>query len=365
MNFLIYGAHLDYHTDSVAWVLRQNGHHVDVWYQGNFPNQQNISIYFNSKNKCKNWIIEDFSFEIKNLVKYDLIWYRRPSTAILADYVNDADKEMAIKEANSLMQGMDYLLKSDVRWVNSPESNRKASNKVLQLDTAVLCGLTIPNTLVSNCPSRIRDFVASCNAAIYKPFFQAGWLKERIGKSIVTTKIDLSLLSNDKSLAACPGIFQEFIEKDFEVRLTIMGNSWKAVKIGNYKNDASAIDWRTWANTDAISYSTIDLPNLIIEQCLKLTEILQIRFACIDLICGKDGNYYFLEANPGGQFLWLESAVPETRILESFCNFLLAEVGVGTAVRPVTMLDYDVACEGKKTVLPHTLVKNSFAYSDV
>jgi hypothetical protein len=37
---------------------------------------------------------------------------------------------------------------------------------------------------------------------------------------------------------------------------------------------------------------------------------------------GKDGNWYFLEINEMGQFLWIENLCPQERYLEAFIQFL-------------------------------------------
>lgn len=50
---------------------------------------------------------------------------------------------------------------------------------------------------------------------------------------------------------------------------------------------------------------------------------LGLVFGCIDIIVTLNGEYCFLEVNEMGQFLWIERANPEIRILDAFCDFLL------------------------------------------
>lgn len=50
----------------------------------------------------------------------------------------------------------------------------------------------------------------------------------------------------------------------------------------------------------------IKLPDAILNQCISLLKILNLRFGAIDFILDKNGNYIFLEINPNGQWAWIE-----------------------------------------------------------
>jgi hypothetical protein len=45
------------------------------------------------------------------------------------------------------------------------------------------------------------------------------------------------------------------------------------------------------------------------KRCLCLMETLGLAFGAIDLIVTPHGKYVFLEVNPAGQFLWLDSTL--------------------------------------------------------
>ena len=51
---------------------------------------------------------------------------------------------------------------------------------------------------------------------------------------------------------------------------------------------------------------------------------LGIVFGGFDFIVTPGGEHVFLEVNPEGQFLWIEEACPEIRLLAPFVDFLLA-----------------------------------------
>jgi D-alanine-D-alanine ligase-like ATP-grasp enzyme len=52
-----------------------------------------------------------------------------------------------------------------------------------------------------------------------------------------------------------------------------------------------------------------DLPASIAEQCVRLTQSFNLRFSAIDLVLDVEGEYWFLEMNPNGQWAWVESRV--------------------------------------------------------
>lgn len=63
------------------------------------------------------------------------------------------------------------------------------------------------------------------------------------------------------------------------------------------------VDWR---RNGAINiYQVIEIPNRIIQLCFNLMDELNLPFGAFDFI--KVGTeYFFLEVNPKGQWLWLE-----------------------------------------------------------
>ncbi len=58
----------------------------------------------------------------------------------------------------------------------------------------------------------------------------------------------------------------------------------------------------------------MELPAELVEACIAVTHDLGLRFAAIDLVEDEDGQFWFLEANPNGQWAWIEqrTAAPVT-----------------------------------------------------
>lgn len=108
-----------------------------------------------------------------------------------------------------------------------------------------------------------------------------------------------------------PAILQPQLEKDFDLRITVVGKQVFPVAILSQQHAETSIDWRTWDISEGIDlrHEPFDLPTEISEQCLALNRRLGLNFSCIDMVLTKGGEFVFLEVNPNGQWAWIESLV--------------------------------------------------------
>jgi hypothetical protein len=81
-----------------------------------------------------------------------------------------------------------------------------------------------------------------------------------------------------------------------------------------------AVDWKE--DLSQLDYSTFEILDELRDKCLSLMQRLGIVFGCIDIICGHDGRWTFLEVNEMGAFLWIEEFLPSIPLLAAFCDFL-------------------------------------------
>ncbi|WP_378742845.1 hypothetical protein [Nocardia brasiliensis] len=183
-----------------------------------------------------------------------------------------------------------------------------------QLRTAARLGFNVPKTVYTNDPTTARAFIANNEGGvIYKPVGD-GALFERAGRwdpGTVVGEIYASLL--DKStveagisrFSACPVLFQEYIEKDVELRVTVVGRSVFAAELHSQSHQEASVDWRR-GDVLTIEHRVHELPIAVRQKCVSLVEELDLEFGAIDMIKCRDGRYVFLEINPNGQYLWIE-----------------------------------------------------------
>ena len=112
------------------------------------------------------------------------------------------------------------------------------------------------------------------------------------------------VLSSLNLIRHTPGIFQELVLKDYEVRLTVVADKMFAAKILSQWDERTKLDWRIAPHD--IKYEPIDLPADICDKVSAFMAETGLIYSCIDFIVTPEGRHVFLESNPRGQYLWIE-----------------------------------------------------------
>ena len=105
------------------------------------------------------------------------------------------------------------------------------------------------------------------------------------------------------SIQLAPGIFQELVEKEHELRVTIVGDDVFVAKVDSQKSGHTKLDWRRDQSEHYFSWG-----NLQKDTKTKLLEFHRqtgLTYATYDFIVKKSGEEVFLECNPNGQWLFL------------------------------------------------------------
>lgn len=221
------------------------------------------------------------------------IYYRKPTPENLNNIIGKNYHTFAHKEAYSLMEGI--VESFDGRCLSKPSIMRKANNKVVQLGLARKLGFNIPKTTITNSGSLIET--ATYDIGIVKPLSVGTVVHDDVKEFVQTNIIDQSI--DKSSLKYSPAYFQEYINKDYELRSTFVGRNAYTVRI----DSKNKIDWRKRNNE--IKYSKTCLPDELHDRCLDFMDALDMQFGCFDFIV-KDETHYFLEMNANGQWAWLE-----------------------------------------------------------
>jgi RimK-like ATP-grasp domain len=192
--------------------------------------------------------------------------------------------------------------------INDPRARQQANNKLIQLKYAEQVGFRVPPTLISNNFDAISEFVVDNhdNSYVFKtltPYMPP------TGAMTYTTMINGQVIREKKdSIKTVPGIFQEFIKKRFELRVTIVGNDIFSARINSQRSDEAKIDWRKDIfNADLYSPEAID--HELESRLLALHKRLGLFYGAYDLVVDNEENCFFMEVNPAGQWMWLEHAL--------------------------------------------------------
>lgn len=66
------------------------------------------------------------------------------------------------------------------------------------------------------------------------------------------------------------------------------------------------VDIRLKSFEGKVSYEPYQLPDRIVKSLLLFRESLGLDYVAVDIIRSINGDYYFLDSNPSGQWLWIE-----------------------------------------------------------
>ena len=321
-KILIIRATEDPHADAVCWGLRQLGCEAVVWDWSNFPKADMGFLALAGDTSPAFGISID---GVLHTAPFDVIWVRRKASPTPMVPCHPDDVDVIGREAQAFIDNMlPFLGDAHTRWVNEIHGDQQCTVKMHQLHVASQLGFTIPDTLVGNDLQRVAAFFAEHhNRVVHKSLRSAHWDNEDGSRTVArTSRITAAHLASEYAVRACPGIYQPLIAKQYELRVTVMGESVIAAAIDSQR-DGETVDWRMEGGRGVTNIRAIDIGPELAAMCLALCRRLHLNFGCIDLIVGVDDVVTFLEVNNIGQFLWKELGDASIPTLDTFCRYLL------------------------------------------
>lgn len=183
-----------------------------------------------------------------------------------------------------------------------------ATYKPRQLRVAAECGLTVPRSLVTNIGARARAFADEVGVLVYKSLSTGIVTEQDELRIIYTSRLTADDLDNG-AIALCCHLFQEWVPKAFDVRLTVVGGRCFAVAV-HAGSPATEIDWRS--RYGELRYEVRETPEEVRRATLLYLRRFGLVFGAFDFSVTPDGRWWFLECNPSGQWGWLaeETGLP-------------------------------------------------------
>lgn len=269
--------------------------------------------------------VNDNYFEINNGVS--TIKSPQISGVILRSFfVAFGDKEKPLEEKlwaddwNQVVKGILSMLVYDgVKIVPSYPQSLVFENKLSFPSISKTGGFPYPNTLVSNHKSMLRRKVED-GKNILKPFSQKKYIinQSEYGAKVIRMTQELLESMNEGD---SPVLLQDEIIKQFEVRVTTVGKISFACKIDNQKSDKASLDWRRY-DFDNVPHTSMILPPEISSGIQKIHNKLSVNYSAIDFAVDVNDNWWFLDFNPSGQWLWIEklTTMPITQSILEYLN---------------------------------------------
>ncbi|MEU4426012.1 hypothetical protein AB0F81_35785 [Actinoplanes sp. NPDC024001] len=300
MGVVIIGEHDDAHVTAVESAVRRRGvgclvlderyAYVRIRYEGGSPRVEALDR--------DSW---------RDLGTACSVWWWRKETTLVHSHGNDFAGDFAMREHRELLESLEFLLPGP-RWPIRPSALRRSSLKCRQLALAKRLGFTVPLTVVTNHAASVAGFVEahrtamSEQAVLYKPLT---WYVTPSGGFLFANLVTVDEIRNaEASVSSAPCQFQQYVNKDHEVRVTVVGDRWFATRIESQAHPETRTDHRRAPGLN--HYAPTSLPTAVSQRIKRFLRETGLAYGAFDLAVDAEGVHYFLELNPVGQWLWLE-----------------------------------------------------------
>jgi hypothetical protein len=277
----------DYHTRVVKFHLEQRGARVFIADPSELGTGAELSFCPQAPERTE-WRRRDGA--VMRMSEAEAIWFRPKHPPVTPSEVDErSDRQFIAREWGELVRGM--FTSCDVPMINPFHAMLNAT-KPYQLTMACRAGLAVPDTLITSSTRRVLEFVAGPGEVVHKTITG---MDERL---LATKRWDDGDAQSLHELELAPTIFQRRVDGTRELRITVVGERVFAAEFSTEFADGRL--------DHAVSHVPHELPLSVVRGLLTLLERLSLPFAAVDMRIDARGEYQFLEANPAGQFLWIE-----------------------------------------------------------
>ncbi|MFD9789408.1 ATP-grasp ribosomal peptide maturase [Streptomyces sp. NPDC059070] len=299
---LVIAARDDWPTDRVVKTLQDRGTAVFRMDAAEFPQEATLAARIDDAHPWHGGLTT--SLRALDLADVSACYFRTPHPFRLAPGMSGPERRFAAAQARAGFGGI--LTALDCRWVNHPSAMSRAEYKPFQLAAARECGLTIPPTLITNSPDAVRAFAGDIpGPLICKPVASPVFIEGNQLRTVYTRRLTQDDLADLTGINTTAHLFQAWMDKTHEIRLTVAGEHLYAAEVHS-KTETGHTDWRS--DYKSLTYRTTETPPAIAEAVQRLMRHLGLRFAALDFIVSPAGDWTFLEANPCGQWDWIQHA---------------------------------------------------------
>jgi len=320
MKIIVLAHPKDDHAAPVQWALEKAGRQAACWSGVSWTEQEQASLLLEQ--------MPSMNLGPHRVENGDVIWLRQPDQPVHRPAVSETGEKSAVSSYPPFFQALAYMLETlPVQCINRFSASCLVRNKAVQLQLAGTSGLKVPATLMSNSPAAVRDFFDQTpNSAICKAFASHVWQQQDSEDVAVTETFCLSReqLPPDEVLTYAPAIYQQMVKKQFDVRVVLMGERIYSFAL---RTPGNSLDWRHDAALRNLDVETIPTPVHVESGILRFAHKTGVSFGAMDFAVDRNGEWWFLEINEQGQFLWLDEFHPQAGLLQKFCAFLTAPQG--------------------------------------
>ncbi|REC46251.1 grasp-with-spasm system ATP-grasp peptide maturase [Chryseobacterium pennipullorum] len=245
-------------------------------------------------------IVENSFFGKIDLADVNCVWYRKFGffDKFKKNFRGETNVEMLeylkLEYTTTLDLFFDFL--KNKKWLNN-QLNIKKLNKISTLIASQQVGLTIPKTNITNTADSLNR-----NESYITKSIKDGSVID-VGEN---TYFFLTKEVNPKTMAQYshffPSLFQEKVDKEYELRIFHLNGKNYPMAIFSQRDTQTGVDYRHYNYSKPNRMIPYTLPEEVDRKISLLMKNIGLDTGSLDIIKGKDGEYYFLEVNPSGQF---------------------------------------------------------------
>ncbi len=302
-EFLLLTHSQDYFTtDAVARGLNKRGKECLRIDTDRFPSRATLALDF-TQTQSAHWHDGNTAFDFRHVRG---VWNRRLWPGAIPSTYDPRFRSYAARVSQQLFLDMLQTLPSTF-FCNRLEPQLRAESKPLQLTLAKNLGLRVPDTLITNDPETARAF-CSGGASVTKLLQPVVASMNGSPEFVYTQIVDEESLAALDQIRCTPQIFQRLVNKKREWRLVVVGERLFTGELDASKLPEKArLDWRQATTADDVQWKLVTPDDDTSHKVLALVKQLDLSFAALDFLIDDQGPPIFLEANPAGEWGWLEA----------------------------------------------------------
>jgi ATP-grasp ribosomal peptide maturase len=301
VTVLVLTQRLDPTADLVIRELHQRGMPVFRCDPGGFPEAVELQAHISVAGAVTGTLrLKEREVDLEKVTS---VYYRRPTPHRAHSRLDSRERSWSEREAAAGFGGV--LTALGCRWVNHPHRDTAAAHKPHQLAAAARVGLSVPESLITNNADAAQAFVRAQGKTVYKSMTGG---PHPDGEARTASALYTTLVAEEE---ITPGVrqtahlFQAWMDKAYEVRLTVVGEQLFATRIDAASTKART-DWRS--DYRSLTYCSVEPPSEVGRAVHRLMSDLRLTFGALDFVVTPDGRWVFLELNPNGQWGWIQLA---------------------------------------------------------
>ena len=274
-------------------------------------------------------------------------WVRHFSARVLADHRSPAYQAFLRDSWQALMAQLVVVSGTVVR--------SHGPGLLAQLALAARHGIRVPRTIVATAPVRAAALLPARRhlvKALHQHFVEAspglltGVFPELIDQAAADQPGGRAAAASPAAPAApvapaapaAPVVVQEYVEHDTEIRAYYAGGEVLAFTVSK----DSAAD--PWLRPDRVAVRQAEPPAAVAAAARQLARAMSLEYAAFDFLI-SDGTPTFLEADPTGDWRWIERRVnglPVTNAVARMLRGMYARsaAGSGATMAPIELTTF-------------------------